>query len=51
MTRELENARSEQRKKRYNAELMQRIMDHHERETREKIQYYCDGVIRPLELK
>jgi len=41
----------ELRKKQNNIELMQRIIDHHERETREKIQYYHNEIIRPLELK
>lgn len=51
MSKELENAKLELQRKQNNVVLMQCIMDHHERETREKIQYYHNNIIQPLELK
>ncbi|XP_060876652.1 repetitive organellar protein-like [Metopolophium dirhodum] len=48
---ELENKRLEHQKKRTNFEIMNSIIKYHNEETKEKIQFYNDNIIRPLEFK
>ncbi|XP_060849046.1 desmoplakin-like [Rhopalosiphum padi] len=48
---ELKNVKLEQQKKRTNLKIMNSIMKYHNEETKEKIQFYNENIIRPLELK
>ncbi|XP_050059286.1 repetitive organellar protein-like isoform X3 [Aphis gossypii] len=50
-SKELEIIRLEQQKKKNNLKIMNSIMKYHDKETKEKIQFYNDNIIRPLELK
>ncbi|KAL4090563.1 hypothetical protein QTP88_025369 [Uroleucon formosanum] len=50
-SKELENKRLEHQKKQTTLEIMNSIIKYHNGETKEKIQFYDNNIIRPLELK
>lgn len=50
-TKELENKKIQLQKKTNNLEIMKYIMNYHKKETQEKLQFYQNNIIKPLELK
>ncbi|VVC37634.1 Hypothetical protein CINCED_3A017604 [Cinara cedri] len=50
-SKEFEKMKLQRHKNQIKMELMQSVMKHHEKETKEKIQFYHNNIIRPLELK
>lgn len=51
MSQEIENKRLELIKKQNDLKIMKRISDHQQKEMKEKVQFYRDAIILPLELK